>query len=107
MELAHDLRSAGITAADSTRERLSAVLQLLEVGVTGKTAGWHDGLLSQWPGVRISSRKGDWPEMSTTRLAQVGFALSADRGRPARPPIINRSRPPRHLPAGSTSQHLS
>src|SRR5947209_14609531 len=66
MELAHDLRSAGITAADSTRERLSAVLQLLEVGVTGKTAGWHDGLLSQWPGVRISGRKGDWPEMSTT-----------------------------------------
>ena len=62
MELAHDINSANITGADSARERLGAILQLLEAGVTGKTAGWHEVLLSKRPGVRISGQKGDWPE---------------------------------------------
>ena len=52
MELAHDLGGAGVAGADRALEPLGAVLQLLEIGVAGKTAGWHCGLLSQWPGVR-------------------------------------------------------
>ena len=45
MELAHDLGSAGVVGADGSLEPLGAVLQLLEVGVAGKTAGWHCGVL--------------------------------------------------------------
>jgi hypothetical protein len=41
MQLAHDLGSAGVAGADGSLEPLGAVLQLLEVGVAGKTAGWH------------------------------------------------------------------
>ena len=84
MELAHDLGGAGVAGADRALERLGAVPQLLDVGVAGKTAGWHCGLLSHWPGVRNlgpERRRGRLREASP---AQVGFALSADRWRPAR-----------------------
>jgi hypothetical protein len=46
MKLAHDLSRAGIVSADRALKRLGAVSQLLQVGITGKTAGWHVGLLS-------------------------------------------------------------
>ncbi len=41
MELVDDVGSAGIAGPDRTLKRLGAVLQLLEVGIAGKTAGWH------------------------------------------------------------------
>ena len=51
VELVDDLGSAGVAGADCPLERLRAVLQLLEIGIAGKTAGWHKGLLFT-PGVR-------------------------------------------------------
>ena len=93
VELAHDLGCAGVAGADRALEGLGALLELLEVGVAGKTAGWHTGLLSPGPGVR--NRR---PERRTDHKhnhhLQVGFALSADRQRPARTPIITRARTP-------------
>jgi hypothetical protein len=41
MELTHELNSVGIAGANRTLERLRPLFQLLEVGVTGKTAGLH------------------------------------------------------------------
>jgi len=46
VELAHDLRRASVAGAHRTLKRLGAFPQLLEIGVAGKTAGWHKGLLS-------------------------------------------------------------
>ena len=96
MKLAHDLSGAGIAGADRTPKRLGAVAQLLQVGITGKTAGWHVGLLSDLPDVRCSGQKGDSPNEHNT-ASQVGLALSADRMRPARNPDLRGSetlRPP-------------
>ncbi len=52
VKLADDRGSAGIAGTDRALKRLRALLELLEVGVAGKTAGWHKGLLSPRPGVR-------------------------------------------------------
>src|SRR6201999_3230789 len=88
MKLVDETGGAGVTGANRALKRLPSVLELLEVGVTGKSAGWHRGLLSPEPGVRNLGRKGE-PTASPTILVQVGFALSADRQHPARTPIIN------------------
>src|SRR6202044_3917363 len=59
-------------------KRLRAVLELFQVGVAGKTAGWHRGLLSPEPRVRNQGWKGE-PTTNTFILLQVGFAIYADR----------------------------
>ena len=41
MELVDDVGSTGVARPDRPPKRLGALLQLLEVGVAGKTAGWH------------------------------------------------------------------
>jgi len=41
MKLIGNVGSAGVAGPDRTLKRLGAVLQLLEVGIAGKTAGWH------------------------------------------------------------------
>jgi hypothetical protein len=43
VELIDDLGSARIAGADCSLKRLGAVLQLLEVGIAGKIAGWLAG----------------------------------------------------------------
>src|SRR5205823_7443671 len=91
VELAHDLGRAGIAGAHRALEGLRALLELLEVGIAGKTAGWHEGLLSPEPGVR-SHRPERRHRPQTQLCLQVGFALSADRQRPARTPTITRER---------------
>ena len=78
MELVDDLGSASIAGSDRSLERLGAVLQLLEIRVTGKTAGWPTkASFRSRPESAISGRKGD-TDLSTAKV-QVGFALSADR----------------------------
>jgi hypothetical protein len=81
---------AGIAGANSALKRLGALPQLLEVGVAGKTAGWHKGLLSPSPESAITGRKGEpTTNTNTPNFLQAGFALSADWQRPARRPIIS------------------
>jgi hypothetical protein len=41
MELVHDVGSAAVAGPHRTLKRLGAVLQMLDVGIAGKTAGWH------------------------------------------------------------------
>ncbi len=41
MELAYDLRSAGVAGTDGFTQRQGAAVQLLEVGIAGKTADGH------------------------------------------------------------------
>src|ERR1700733_6792464 len=89
VELVDDLSGAGVAGADRALERLRALLELLEVGVAGKTAGWHKGLLSPGPRVR-SLRRERRTDHDHNHNLQVGFALSADRQRPARSSIITR-----------------
>ena len=84
MKLANDFGGAGIPGADGALKRPGAVLQLLEICVARKTAGWHVGLLSHWPRVRNLGRKGDRPATRTANLVRwaspfprTGGALSA------------------------------
>jgi len=49
VELVDDRGGAGISGADRALKRLRAVSELLEVGVAGKTAGWHRASFHQGP----------------------------------------------------------
>ena len=88
MELTHDLSGAGIAGADRSLKRLSAVSQLFQVGITGKTAGGHLGLLSYLPDVRMLGPRKETGQNEWNSSPQAGLALSADRMRPARTTLI-------------------
>jgi hypothetical protein len=49
MELADNIGSAGIAGAHRPLKRLRTVLQVLDVGIAGKTTGWHRGLPFRGP----------------------------------------------------------
>jgi hypothetical protein len=100
VELVDEPRGAGVTGTDPALKRLRAVLELREVGVAGKTAGWHKGLLSPEPGVRNQGRKG---EPTTNHNPSSAGGLRPFRG-PAAPCAHSDHNPPHKPPCRCKTQ---